>query len=285
MKALILGIFGLFSLVAYTQTKPTHVYFNIDFETAKNSQLFINGVLFDGRNYYPIRQGKGETLLYPGEHQFETNIAVTGNPEAYKTKLAPVKVKGNDTITIDVKVPDSYLPHFSELHLVPYTGKFYASNISDTLNCIDLQGKKHGLWFEQEHQLENCIDYLIYHYQLFYSDTLKYTLDFKFDYNACFVMDYILELSVYDPQGKISYKHLYTIDRGYGLGMQPDVNTSFDHHHFKKTDAIRMMDELMKKGTNDFVPFFLSYKRVNGVYEFYRGDQLQLKKELNKDDY
>ena len=269
MKALLLQIVLLFACISYAQTDPVVVVFDVNFKNIKTAQENINGVVFDGKKYHQIKQGKGSALFLPGEHDMSIRIAVVGNPEEYRANLPAIKVDQTDTVVHSILIPDSYLPSVNRIALVDFEGPFYPGMDLDTMNCYDAKGQKQGLWFEMDGTHGDCIDKMIYRYTLFRNDTVRSTLRFTFDYNLCEEKPYWMLVKVPYPGMEFTQiTHQYKLDRGFGAGLKPGEHKGFDHNYLKHHRAKEMFREFESVDYQSIIPTFIKDSGLKGVYTY-----------------
>ena len=275
MKNLLLIIATLLNLLATAQTKTCIVQVDVNFEHVKSGQRGINGVINDGSRFRQIRQGRAVFGLVPGTYTLDLSLAITGNPETYEKQIANLEIPNQDKFLLQVTIPDNYMPHFAYIPFLADSGAYFTEEMGDTLNCVDINGWKQGLWTNRESDAGNCIDYLVDHYNCYKNDTLIASLDFRFDYNACVVMNHIITVRKYKADGiSVEKEHVFTIDRGFGLGMQPGVNTGFDHNQMNRNDFKSMLREYFANDFDRLVPTFVRQKKFIGKYQYSENGKL-----------
>ena len=267
MKNLFTLLFLFLPIFSIAQQKVVTVIFDVNFEHVKSAQRKVNGVIYDGKSYHQIKQGKGEAKLLSGEQSFSLRIAVAGNPEEYSKVYDKYKIPQRDTLLLELTIPDSYLPSLNSIALIDFKGPFYPGIENDSLNCVDLEGRRNGLWFDMDHKSGNCIDFMTYHYKLYQRDTIIAALDFEFNYNMCEEKPYIMVLYKYDEQtGKTQVMHQFILNRGFGAGLKPGEAKGVDHNYLTPNRAKQIMKEYRAIDYKQLIPTFILDTQLKGNY-------------------
>ncbi len=262
----------LISLIALSgsllaQPQYVNVSFRVNFQNVRTLQKFIDGVVYDGSKYVQIRHGNGNYNVLSGEHNFDFTLAIQNGTKEFKFSSGVVMVPPSDSITLDFFIADTLLPEFSRIAFCENTGPFFAEDIYDTLNCVDLEGRKQGIWLSYTREDGNCIDWLEYHCYVYNDGVLTVRIDFKFDYNNCEKADYLLTIQDFDPKsGNVRNIHTFEIDRGFGTNIAPGKNKAVDHNYFSPLEMKKMIQEMTDAKFKWHVPTFLTRNRLSHMY-------------------